>query len=132
MAVTYKLGCDFTGLKASGFRIIDALKAASDLLGRTLIITCACEGHGPDDPHTLGEALDIRSHDIPQADKQTVLQSIMIALRRGDIDSPVETSQGLATLHFFGWLEHAGQDDEHYHVQRRKGTTYTIDDYLKA
>lgn len=96
--------------------ILNALAIASEQLGIDLVITCGTEGHPPTDPHTEGRAYDIRSHDI--ADKQAALVTIMRAFMDGPISSQ---DGGLVTNSYFGWLEDAGQLNEHIHVQVRKG-----------
>jgi hypothetical protein len=132
VSVTYTPSVQFTQVAPAGYRILEAIKSASRSLRLDLVITCACEAHPDDNPHTKGEAYDVRSRNFTEPMKQTVLQAVMRALQRGDMDAPVEVSTGWATIHFFGQLEKPGEAGEHFHVQRRKGMTYTIDDYLKA
>jgi hypothetical protein len=48
------------------------------------------------------------------------------------MDIPIETANGLATMYFFGQLEHPNEPNEHIHLQRRRATTYTVDHFLKA
>lgn len=112
-------------LAPAGVRILGALDATARQLKRDLIVTCADRDHPPEDPHTLGEAFDVRTHDLPDDTKQTVLRELMLELQTDSLmDAPIATSGGLATLHFFGWIESANQPGEHLHVQRRRATTY--------
>ncbi len=85
-----------------------ALEQVADVISHDITITSACDGthSGPDDPHHRGEAYDIRTHDLP--DKDLVLSRL----------------QDLLGGRFFIWVEDAGQDNEHIHLQVRKGTTY--------
>jgi hypothetical protein len=48
------------------------------------------------------------------------------------MDLPIETSSGLATMYFYGFLERPGGPLEHFHFQRRNRVTYTVEDLLKA
>lgn len=132
MSVGYKPGVQFTTIAPAGYRILDAIRLASAHLGLDLVITCACEAHPPDDPHSTGEAFDVRTHGFTATQKQTILKDIMHFLQRGDMDIPIETANGLATMYFFGQLEHPNESNEHIHLQRRRATTYTVDHFLKA
>lgn len=107
--IQVKEGVLFTVIAPAGFRILAAIDAASQQLGYDLTITSACDGEhsGPDDPHHTGEAYDVRSHDCP--DKDEAFATIMKPL-------PVES--------FWGFLEDPGTENEHFHIQRKKGTVY--------
>ncbi len=108
----------FTVIAPAGFCVLAAIKGASRALHLDLTITSACDGahSGPDDPHHKGEAYDVRSQDLPdQATKARVLSCILGQLDPG---------------RFFGFIEAAGTDNEHFHIQRKRGTTYTIEDFL--
>lgn len=110
--VRMKDGVQFYVIAPAGFRLLSAIDQTAAALGRDLVITSACDGEhsGPADPHHAGEAFDIRTHDFPNEElKQLVLDGIM---RRLDAE------------HFFGFLEAAGTENEHIHVQRKKGTVY--------
>lgn len=114
----------FDVIASAGHRLLAAL----DSVGRIyspLTITSACDGEhsGPDDPHHLGEAYDVRSHDYDAATKHAILIDVMITLEDGE---PVAKDGGWVTEHFFGWLEQAGTPDEHFHFQLRRGMTITI------
>lgn len=104
-----KDGVQFTKIAPAGFRMIAAIWNASQVLGVDLTITSACDGEhsGPDDPHHKGEAYDIRTHGI--ADRQGLLTHLQAIL-----------GQDM----FFCWIEAEGQENEHIHIQRKKGTTY--------
>lgn len=119
-----KEGVQFKLTKAGG-RIICALDFACRELKMDLTVTCGSDGHPPEDPHTLGEAFDIRTHDIDSdATKQALIRVIMSYLRDGSTDVVTPTSIGLATTHFYAQLEFPNLDNEHIHIQRRKGTVY--------
>lgn len=105
-----KSGVLFTTIAPGGFRILSAIDQAAASLDENLVITSACDGEhsGPNDPHHRGEAYDVRSHDFTDDRKTTILSAIMQTL-------------GSA---FYGFLESPGTDNEHFHFQVRKGTTY--------
>ena len=101
----------FTVIAPAGFRILSAIDQCAAKLDCDLVITSGCDGthSGPADPHHSGEAYDIRSHDFSPEQKDRILAQIMNAL---------------GPDHFYGFLEAPGTDNEHFHIQRRKGTTY--------
>lgn len=113
-------------LARAGCRILAALDVVSRRVGLDLTVTCADGEHPPDDPHSLGEAYDVRTHDLTEVQKNLILRAVMAELRESgdatDLLSAVDG--GLATHRFFGWIEHAGEPNEHIHIQRRKGTVY--------
>lgn len=81
-----------------------------------ITITSARDGvhSGPTDPHHLGEAFDIRTHGLPDASVSAILDGLRQMLGG----------------RFFAFLEAQGTTNAHIHVQRRKGTVYTMLDYL--
>jgi hypothetical protein len=117
MSVKIKPGVEFAIVAPAGFLILEALKAASVGLGQDLTITSGTDGvhSGPADPHHAGEAYDIRSHDFPPPRRAGVLATIML---------PLDSTR------FFGFLEAPGTDNEHFHIQRKKDTTFTVADFL--
>lgn len=117
--IKVKDGVEFTVIAPAGWMILQALKRASEYLLRDLTITSACDGNhsGPNDPHKKGEAYDIRSNDIEVGSKEYVLDIIM---------------RGLDGKQFYGYLESPGTLNEHYHVQRARNTTFSIEDFFSA
>lgn len=116
-----KSGVRFDRILPAGFRLLAALDHAARTLEQSFTITSATDSHKPTDPHTLGEAYDVRSHDMSTATKGLFLRQVFLDLQDGD---PVETSGGIATASFFGFLENPGQAHEHWHLQRRKGRKF--------
>lgn len=113
-------------LTKAGVRILSALDATCREMNMDITVTCGCEDHPPDDAHTLGEAFDIRSHDLKtHAEKLALVRTILRYLQDDMNDLICPTSIGLATLRFYAQLENPGLPTEHIHVQRRKGTVYT-------
>jgi len=119
-----KLGVKFDRIDPAGFRILGSLDRIVRALPFDLTITCGSDSHPASDPHTLGRAYDVRTHDLTPEQKQQVLRDLLLDLQEHDLDAPMEVSGGLATSHFFGWIEHPNTSDEHLHAQQRKGTTY--------
>lgn len=113
-------------LAPAGVRILGALERIARLqLLHDLTITCADKEHPAADPHASGEAFDVRTHDLATDQKQDLLIMLMNELSDGgDVDPIVAKDGGWVTRHFFSWLENAGTDTEHLHVQRRNSTTY--------
>lgn len=91
--------------------MLSAIQQAAIHLAMDLTITSACDGEhsGPTDPHHRGEAYDIRTHDLTPEQKTGLLANIMASLGWDQ---------------FYGFLESPGTDNEHIHVQIKKGTTY--------
>lgn len=114
-------------LAPAGVRILGALDITARRVKHDLVVTCADKEHSASDPHSLGEAFDVRTHDLADDDmKRTVLRELMLELQDDpELDTLEQTSGGLATRRFFGWIEHPNEPNEHLHVQRRRGTTYT-------
>jgi hypothetical protein len=109
--VRVKPGVEFTTIAPAGFRILAAIEISASMMLTDLTITSACDGEhsGPDDPHHRGEAYDVRSHDLPDGVKEKVLKTIMGIL---------------GFERFYGFIEAPGTDNEHFHIQVKKGTTY--------
>lgn len=122
--ILVKAGARFDVIDPAGFRLLGALDRVSRSLPYDLTITCGTDSHPTTDPHTLGRAYDIRTHDLTDVQKQFLLRAVLLDLQNGDHDAPIAVSGGLATTHFFGWIEHPGEITEHCHIQQRKGTTF--------
>lgn len=108
------------GLAPGGMRIAEELKRLVESYTFDVTITSARDGvhSGPNDPHHSGEALDIRTNDLNSAQKRLLLADLQHALYR-------------EPRRFYVFLEDAGGSSEHIHVQRRAGTTYSFEDYLR-
>lgn len=75
--------------------------------GAAAIVTCGTEAHGPDDPHTHGFAIDLRSKHIAQNDT------------KHEIWQAMKDKFGPAYTVLF---ENEGKEQEHFHVQLKRGT----------
>ena len=114
-------GVQFAVIDPAGFRLLRAFDTVAEGEPFDLVITSGTDGahSGPDDPHHLGKAYDVRSHDFPEPQKSNVLRWIMLELGA----DPQPSSGGLVTDKFFGWIESSGTPNEHYHFQLRKDAT---------
>jgi len=127
--VRVKLGVQFTTIAPAGFAILGALHTAARMLLCDLTITSACDGahSGPDDPHHRGEAYDVRTRGLAPVVQDALLATV-IALLREPGEPPAARAgaipRSLETARFFAFIEDAGTDNEHLHVQRRRGTVY--------
>lgn len=108
--VYVKSGVLFSIIGPGGFRILSAIDQTAKKLC-DLVITSGCDGEhsGPNDPHHLGNAYDVRSHEFSQEQKDLIL---------------AQTMNYLGWDQFYGFLESPGTDNEHFHFQVKKGTTY--------
>lgn len=59
--VFLKDGVKLDGLRPAGVRILSAIDNCARVLGLDLTVTCGLEAHGATDPHTLGNAIDLRA-----------------------------------------------------------------------
>jgi hypothetical protein len=89
----------------AGLLILFALRTVAIELGLDLTITSGTDGvhSGPTDPHHLGEAFDVRSHDLVPELRPRVVHAVMELL--GD-------------ELFYGFLEAAGTSNEHFHCRK--------------
>ena len=116
-----KPGVDFgTVLAPAGARILEVVKRLAAGYPFDVTITSARDGahSGPNDPHHTAEAFDLRTHGLTDAQKALLLANLRETLYK-------------VPRKFYAFLEAPGQSHEHVHVQRRKGVTYTIEDYLQ-
>ena len=107
--VRIKEGVSFAVVSPGGIVVMGAFLYAAQKLGHDITITSACDGlhSGPEDPHHRGDALDCRTHDLP--DKQKALAAM---------------KEYAGEDHFFFWIEDEGGPNEHIHGQVKKGTVY--------
>lgn len=119
--ILIKDGVDFgTDLAPAGARILDELKRIVAGYDFDVTITSARDGvhSGPADPHHSGEAFDFRTHGLTPEQRGRLLNDLQAALYRDP-------------RRFFAFIEAPGTDNEHIHIQRKAGTTYSVLDYLK-
>lgn len=111
----------FSPPTSAGIALLAAFWRVAQDLNRDLTITSGADGahSGPADPHHLGNAFDVRSHDFLQSEKDSFVRQVLNYL--GAV-SPQDG--GYVTTFFFGWLEQAGTANEHFHFQLRRGVQY--------
>lgn len=119
--VTTLPSVQFAFISSAGFALISAIWQTGQEIGHDLVITSGTDGEhsGPDDPHHKGEAYDVRSHDM-----DTVAKGIFVQKVLNHLGTAAPSSGGYVTDYFFGWLENAGMDNEHFHFQLRHGKVY--------
>jgi len=124
VTAVYPGTADFSTLAPAGIRILAALDNAARVLGIDLTITCACEGHPPGDPHTTGEAMDVRVRGFSTVVTLKLvmfLQQVLGPLFTVLLETPKPfTDPDLAAIQTVN--PHAS--GPHLHLQRKKGTTW--------
>lgn len=106
-----KDGVLFSVILPSGFAILAAIQQTAVALSVDLVITSGTDGchSGQLDPHHRGEAYDVRSQGFSPELKQAILNGVMAKL---------------GFDRFYGFLESPATDNEHFHFQVKRGTTY--------
>jgi hypothetical protein len=120
-----KSGVEFGAeLAPAGARILEVLKRLVPDYDFDITITSARDGthSGPGDPHHKGEAFDLRVHNLTPVKFRGVLSDLKAYLYPALAGEP---------RRFYAALEGLGTPNAHIHIQRRKGTTYTVLDYLQ-
>lgn len=118
-----KTGVKFDRIAPGGFKILAVLCAATDVFHQNLVITCGTEAHPAEDPHTRGEAYDVRSDGMPEA---TVLAFVQFLRKNlGTLftvlyEVPTLPSGVLRTVAYLN--PHATAP--HFHIQVRKDMSY--------
>lgn len=106
--------------------LFTALERAAATCQLSLVITCGREDHGADDPHTRGEAVDIRMADVPAPMIVRVRQALMTILGPAWTvlieapEPPTAAEPQLAGLVFVNRAATA----RHIHIQPIKGTRW--------
>jgi hypothetical protein len=99
---------EIRNLAPGGIALLSAIDLTAKEIEHDLTVTSALDGthSGPNDPHLRGDALDIRTKDLPNP--QHALETLKDQL------GPL----------FFAWIENADGDNAHIHCQVRKNTVY--------
>lgn len=125
-----KPGVDLNGLAPGGCRILSIAALAPLVLGFDQLISCGKEGHGPDDPHTHGDAVDLRTRDHSPLE---VLQMISYYQQQLGTDlftvlfevPEAERASIDPMLQEYIYLP-SDPDAQHLHLQVRKGRVFPI------
>lgn len=115
-------------LAPAGVRMLGALDALARRFQHDIVVTTTDGNHPPSDPHSLGEAFDVRTKGLPTTmGRSVLLQALLLELADPD-ESPAPVPgialENLATRRFYGQIENPDADNEHLHIQRRNGTVY--------
>lgn len=95
--------------------------AGATYLPDELVITAIYDGtHLPNSKHYTGEAIDLRSHNFKNvAEKLAFRSELEDALN----SHPLVASKGMGN-HFRVLYENPGTENEHFHVQVKKGLSF--------
>lgn len=121
--LTVKSGVRFDRIAPAGFKILAVLQSATFIFDRDLTITCGTEGHPATDPHTRGDAYDVRVLGMADA---TILAFVdYLTTHLGPLftvlyEVPTKPAGVLASIA----TVNPGASAPHVHVQVRKGVTY--------
>jgi hypothetical protein len=126
--VSTKADVKLDGLAPAGFVIAAACVMAATATGMPIIVTCGREAHGPTDPHTLGEALDLAVNTYTATQTlamKAALEAALAVLADAPFDVLYErpdqpTDARLAAIVYLN----PKATGPHFHIQRRKGTQY--------
>jgi hypothetical protein len=121
--VAVKGGVYFGAVTSAQIRMLTALDVAAMESGVVLTVTCAREGHGEDNPHTRGQAIDVRARNL---DAPTVLQ---VHRRLMQILGPAFTVLYEVPRRPYGVLADIAYVNPkatapHFHLQAKKGTSW--------
>jgi hypothetical protein len=105
MKITCKKGVQFSVLRDHIWKQFEPICSVFALAGYECIITCGTEDHGPNDPHTHGYALDLRSWHIKSEDEKKA----------------IETNLQIVLGDDYYVIYEPKQPGEHYHIQVKKG-----------
>lgn len=124
MTCVYPGTADFSTLAPAGIRILAALDNAARVLGIDLTITCASEGHPPGDPHSTGEAMDVRVRGFSTVVTLKLvlfLQQVLGPLFTVLLETPLAfVDPDLAKIQ----TVNPQASGPHIHIQRKKDTTW--------
>lgn len=115
-------------LTAAHAHLIAALDRTASVCQVNLVITCAREGHPPEDVHTIGQAFDVSVRGFLPAQivrVKTFLEQILGPLFDVFFECPPNDAptvdepqlQAIATIN-------RGATARHFHVQTKKNTTW--------
>lgn len=118
-------GASFAVIQPAGFRILAALDNATRLLGVDLVITCGTEDHPPDDPHTHGEAYDVRVRGLTTPIILKLIAYLKQMLPSDLFTILLETPVPFTDPQLVPWQYLNPQATAaHLHVQKKKNTIY--------
>ncbi len=115
-ALKIKPGVQFATIAPAGARILEVLRVVARTSPHDITITSGTDGahSGPGDPHHSGEAYDLRVRDLTEWQAQVLIGRLA----------------GLLGASFYVLHESPGTPNAHIHIQRRRGTSYSAEDYF--
>lgn len=122
--VRVKCGVTFRMGPPAGFRILAAISALAFFLGKDVTISCGSDSHPAADPHSLGEAFDIRTNG---EDDETIKR--MLLFLRNDL-GPLftvlhERKEDVTSGPLVGLVTvNPLASGQHIHAQRKRNTIY--------
>lgn len=121
-----KPGVILDGLAPGGCRILVVVAAAVEALGHDQTITNGIEGHPINDPHTRGDALDVKALEL--TDDEILAQHKYFVGQLGPAftvlyECPPDDAPIDEPLKSIAYLSD-GASAPHFHIQVKKGTTY--------
>ncbi len=121
--VRTKPGVEFALIAPAGFRLLSAVDLACQVLAHDLTLTCGTEGHPPSDPHSTGEAYDVRTSDLSEGQILALVPLLRKTLGYGFTvlyECPTKPNGVLAGLAYIN----PAATSAHIHIQRAKGTVF--------
>lgn len=122
--VTARASAKFDLIAPAGFQIIGALVLVARQCDVDLTITCGSDSHGPSDPHSTGEAYDVSVQGFAPATIARITEALRETLGGAFTvlyECPSKPSDPL--LADLAYVNPAATGP-HWHLQRRKNTTY--------
>lgn len=125
MPASLKPGVSWAGLNPAGQRIHAALDRLADTFACAVVATCTTGSHGPDDPHTKGQAIDVRTVGWTPTNAVTYYKWLVNELGPDfycQLEAPITPKDAeLAKV----VVVNKAATAPHLHIQLRKFHTYT-------
>lgn len=109
--IRVKPGVAFTILRSEMYGLWSAFELLFAQAGLPMRITCGTDGHTAPDPHPVGCAYDLDTHNVPGQARE---------LTSEEKHHLVDRLREVAGDRYYIFLENEGQEGEHIHWQIRK------------
>lgn len=122
--VRHRAAVRFDLIAPAGFRILSAIDQAAQSCKVDLTITCGTDSHALPDPHVTGEAFDVSVQSLSAqqiADVKVALERTLGPLFTVLYEVPQTPSD--PTLRPMAYVN-VKATGRHFHIQRKKGTTF--------
>ena len=110
--IRVKPGVSFAILRREIWSIFDVIEVVYEKRSLTAMITCGTDSHGPNDPHSHAYAVDIGTHEVPQAELKPMHQEL--ADRLGPDYTVLYDDKNIHQA------EYIDTPNSHFHIQVRK------------